>query len=46
MNLLQLDLRADANVAYREQERFVTAYRAAGGNIDLEEFQSATHFFI
>ena len=37
---------ADRNIDYRLQERFADTYRAAGGRLDLEEFQGAPHAFV
>ena len=36
---------ADKNVTPAMQERFATAYRAAGGTVDLEIFPDAPHIF-
>jgi acetyl esterase len=36
---------ADSNVDHRAQERFATAYRASGGDIQLEKIEGAPHQF-
>lgn len=36
---------ADTNVTPEMQERFATAYRAAGGTVDVEIFANAPHIF-
>ncbi|HLG71139.1 MAG TPA: alpha/beta hydrolase [Chloroflexota bacterium] len=36
---------ADKNIDHRLQDRFAEAYRAAGGEIQLEKFEGAPHIF-